>query len=116
MENLIFTQLDKLEFEELIKKAVATALSDLSDQPQTQPQPQSNLIDIDTFRSLLPKKLAKPTVYSQISKHQIPNFLIYKPKGVKQILFHKDLVLQWITDGMLNEAEQTASDYVHNRK
>jgi len=86
----------------------------IENKEQPQPEPESNFIDIDTFCRLHPKKLSKNTVYSQISKHQIPKELIFKQ--VKKLLFYKDLVLQWFNEGFPSYVEQYVDDYVNNRK
>jgi hypothetical protein len=97
------------EIENLLKKY-------FSNVPQTEPELQNNFIDIETFCSLHPKKPAKATIYSQLSLKKIPSELVFKPQGSKKVLFYKDLVLQWIDNGMPTNVQSLADDYINNRK
>jgi len=117
MQNLILSPISISDFDDLLTSAVERVIKKyISIVPQPQPETKSNFINIDDFCNLHPKKPAKATVYSQLSLKKIPTELIFKPQGSKNVLFYKDLVLNWIENGMPTNAKQQADDYVNNRK
>ena len=116
INDILFTPIRLSELEILIEKSFERVLLKVNSNQQTKPEPQSNFINIDEFCLLHPKKLSKATVYSQLSLKKIPTELIFKPEGSKKVLFYKDLVLQWIENGMPTNAQIIADDYVNNRK
>ena len=108
MNNLILSPIPLEEMENMIKVAVKNAFEKYhASLPNT--RQKSKFGDIDWFRAKHPKHPAKATVYTNICNGKIPKFLIYKPEGTKQILFYKDLVLQWIDDGFPTSSQIEAS-------
>jgi len=111
------------ELIDLRLKNIETLLFQLSSNIENKAQPMAptsepptKFGDLNWFLHVHPKRPARATIYSQISKHQIPSDLIHKPKGNKTLLFYKDKVLQWIENGMLNQAEQVANEYMDKTK
>ena len=107
MEKIIVTSESQLN--ELISKSVnlefRRVLLELGENRKTETNQKSKFGHIDWFRETHPKKPAKATVYSNIYNGKIPKYLIYKPEGSKQVLFFKELVLQWINDGFPSESQ-----------
>lgn len=97
------------EIEKIVKKYFSTV-------PQPEPQPQSNFINIDDFCRLNPRKPTRATVYTQLSRKLIPDYLVHRVQGKRMVLFYKDRVLQWIEDGQPTNAQSLADDHVNNRQ
>ncbi len=107
MNNLVFSPIPLEEMESMIKIAVKNAFESYVMQQPVINQ-ESKFGDIDWLRSQHPKHPPKATVYANIYNGKIPKYLIYKPEGTKQVLFYKDLVLQWINDGFPSESQLKA--------
>jgi hypothetical protein len=107
MNNLVFSTIPLEEMESMIKIAVKNAFESYAI-PQPVDNKDSKFGDIDWLRSQHPKHPAKATVYANIYNGKIPKYLIYKPKGTKQVFFYKELVLQWINDGFPSESQLKA--------
>ncbi len=108
MNDILFTPLRLNELEVLIEKSVERALSKMNLRAEPVVNQESKFGDIDWLRSQHPKHPAKATVYANIYNGKIPKYLIFKPKGTKQVLFHKDLILKWINDGFPSESQLKA--------
>lgn len=91
--NELITKSVNLEFRRVLLEFKAT-------QQSTQPATASCFGDINWFISVHPKHPKKATVYSQLSLKKIPSSLVFKPENTKQLMFYKDLVLEWIESGM----------------
>jgi len=76
--------------------------------PQPQASTSNNYGTVKWFGEV--RHLAVPTVYSQLSKGEIPKDLYQKPAGTKRVLFFKDKVLNWINAGC------QMSENIHNSK
>ena len=109
MNDILFTPLRLNELEDLIEKSFERVLIKINTHTQPATNQQSKFGDIDWLRSEHPKHPAKATVYTNICNGKIPKYLIYKPEGSKQVLFYKELVLQWINDGFPSESQLKAN-------
>lgn len=117
MNDILFTPIRLSELEILIEKSFERVLSKVnSNQQTTQPEPQSNFINIDDFCRLNPRKPTRATVYTQLSRKLIPDYLVHRVHGKRMVLFYKDRVLQWIEDGQPTNAQILADDHVNNRQ
>jgi len=78
--------------------------------PAQQNEPQNNYGTVKWFAEI--KHLAVPSVYSQLSRGEIPKDLYQKPAGTKRVLFFKDKVLNWINAG----CPANVGENIHNSK
>ena len=110
---MIIVQLDSEQLSNLIQSSVRKVLKETP--PQTvkpTDQPEQPLI-IDEVATLL--HLTKPTVYSKVSKNEIPGVC----KQGKRLYFDRQTIIDWIKQGRKKsnaEIEQEAEAYLLNNK
>jgi excisionase family DNA binding protein len=111
MENLTFDKLPEAvtmltnEVRELKR-----LLIEKQEQPTDQPE---QLLTIDEVATLL--HLTKPTVYSKVSKNELPGVC----KQGKRLYFDRQTIIDWIKQGRKKsnaEIEQEAKAYLLNNK
>ena len=111
MENLTFDKLP--EAVTMLTKEVSELkrlLIEKQEQPTDQPE---QLLTIDEVATLL--HLTKPTVYSKVSKNEIPGVC----KQGKRLYFDRQTIIDWIKQGRKKsnaEIEQEAKAYLLNNK
>ena len=111
MENLTFDKLP--EAVTMLTKEVSELkrlLIEKQEQPTDQPE---QLLTIDEVATLL--HLAKPTVYSKVSKNELPGVC----KQGKRLYFDRQTIIDWIKQGRKKsnaEIEQEAKAYLLNNK
>ena len=112
VEQVFFNvPLSKLEpiFKRWIKEA-QTEIQPTKVEPTDQPE---QLLIIDEVATLL--HLTKPTVYSKVSKNEIPGVC----KQGKRLYFDRQTIIDWIKQGRKKsnaEIEQEAKAYLLNNK
>jgi len=112
MENLTFDKLP--EAVTMLTKEVSELkrlLIEKQEQPTTD-QPEQ-LLTIDEVATLL--HLTKPTVYSKVSKNELPGVC----KQGKRLYFDRQTIIDWIKQGRKKsnaEIEQEAKAYLLNNK
>lgn len=112
VEQVFFNvPLSKLEpiFKRWIKEAQAE-FQPTRFEPTAQPE---QLLTIDEVATLL--HLAKPTVYSKVSKNELPGVC----KQGKRLYFDRQTIIDWIKQGRKKsnaEIEQEAKAYLLNNK
>ena len=112
IEQVFFNvPLSKLEpiFKRWIKEA-QTEIQPIKVEPTDQPE---QLLTIDEVATLL--HLTKPTVYSKVSKNEIPGVC----KQGKRLYFDRQTIIDWIKQGRKKsnaEIEQEAKAYLLNNK
>jgi len=111
METLTFDQLPQAVT--MLTKEVSELkrlLIEKQEQPTDQPE---QLLTIDEVATLL--HLTKPTVYSKVSKNEIPGVC----KQGKRLYFDRQTIIDWIKQGRKKsnaEIEQEAKAYLLNNK
>lgn len=111
MENLTFDQLPQAVT--MLTKEVSELkrlLIEKQEQPTDQPE---QLLTIDEVATLL--HLTKPTVYSKVSKNELPGVC----KQGKRLYFDRQAIIDWIKQGRKKsnaEIEQEAEAYLLNKK
>jgi len=111
MENLTFDKLP--EAVTMLTKEVSELkrlLIEKQEQPTDQPE---QLLTIDEVATLL--HLTKPTVYSKVSKNELPGVC----KQGKRLYFDRQTIIDWIKQGRKKsnaEIEQEAKAYLLNNK
>lgn len=112
VEQVFFNvPLSKLEpiFKRWIKEA-QTEIQPTKVEPTDQPE---QLLTIDEVATLL--HLTKPTVYSKVSKNELPGVC----KQGKRLYFDRQTIIDWIKQGRKKsnaEIEQEAKAYLLNNK
>ena len=112
MENLTFDKLP--EAVTMLTKEVSELkrlLIEKQEQPTTDQTEQ--LLTIDEVATLL--HLTKPTVYSKVSKNELPGVC----KQGKRLYFDRQTIIDWIKQGRKKsnaEIEQEAEAYLLNNK
>lgn len=110
---MIIVQLDSEQLSNLIQSSVRKVLKETPPQtvePTDQPE---QLLIIDEVATLL--HLTKPTVYSKVSKNEIPGVC----KQGKRLYFDRQTIIDWIKQGRKKsnaEIEQEAEAYLLNNK
>jgi len=111
METLTFDQLPQAVT--MLTKEVSELkrlLIEKQEQPTDQPE---QLLTIDEVATLL--HLTKPTVYSKVSKNELPGVC----KQGKRLYFDRQTIIDWIKQGRKKsnaEIEQEAKAYLLNNK
>ena len=81
---------------------------------QEQPTTHSeHLLTIDEIAELL--HLAKPTIYSKVSKNELPGVM----KQGKRLYFDRQIIIDWIKAGRKKsnaETEQSLKEYMLNKR
>lgn len=95
--------------------SIENLILDLKHKPQTvEPTDQpEQLLTIDEVTALL--HLTKPTVYSKVSKNELPGVC----KQGKRLYFDRQTIIDWIKQGRKKsnaEIEQEAEAYLSNSK
>ena len=110
---MIIVQLDSEQLSNLIQSSVRKVLKETPPQtvePTDQPE---QLLTIDEVATLL--HLTKPTVYSKVSKNELPGVC----KQGKRLYFDRQTIIDWIKQGRKKsnaEIEQEAKAYLLNKK
>jgi len=110
---MIIVQLDSEQLSNLIQSSVRKVLKETPPQtvePTDQPE---QLLTIDEVATLL--HLTKPTVYSKVSKNELPGVC----KQGKRLYFDRQTIIDWIKQGRKKsnaEIEQEAKAYLLNNK
>lgn len=110
---MIIVQLDSEQLSNLIQSSVRKVLKETPPQtvePTDQPE---QLLTIDEVATLL--HLTKPTVYSKVSKNELPGVC----KQGKRLYFDRQTIIDWIKQGRKKsnaEIEQEAKAYLSNHK
>ena len=110
---MIIVQLDSEQLSNLIQSSVRKDLKETPPQtvePTNQPE---QLLTIDEVATLL--HLTKPTVYSKVSKNELPGVC----KQGKRLYFDRQTIIDWIKQGRKKsnaEIEQEAKAYLLNNK
>ncbi len=110
---MIIVQLDSEQLSNLIQSSVRKVLKETPPQtvePTGQPE---QLLTIDEVSTLL--HLTKPTVYSKVSKNELPGVC----KQGKRLYFDRQTIIDWIKQGRKKsnaEIEQEAKAYLLNNK
>lgn len=90
-KNLILTQIDKEELNQLIQAAVKDALK----QTESQEQPKSDILSVRQVCQLL--NLTPATIYNLVCQRKIPN-----SKVGKRLFFNRSELMEWIKSGKRN--------------
>ena len=113
MENVVFTNLSIPEIRQLFRQELETYF-EANKQPEQTPTDQpEQLLTIDEVATLL--HLTKPTVYSKVSKNELPGVC----KQGKRLYFDRQTIIDWIKQGRKKsnaEIEQEAEAYLLNNK
>lgn len=110
---MIIVQLDSEQLSNLIQSSVRKVLKETPPQtvePTDQPE---QLLTIDEVSTLL--HLTKPTVYSKVSKNELPGVC----KQGKRLYFDRQTIIDWIKQGRKKsnaEIEAEAKAYLLNNK
>jgi len=110
---MIIVQLDSEQLSNLIQSSVRKVLKETPPQtvePTDQPE---QLLTIDEVATLL--HLTKPTVYSKVSKNELPGVC----KQGKRLYFDRQTIIDWIKQGRKKsnaEIEAEAKAYLLNNK
>jgi len=111
MTDILFTPIRLSELETLIEKSFERVLSRINTQSPTPNSPQSDFIFLDEVCELT--NLSKPTIYSLVSRKQIPTA---KQKGQKKLIFNRTEIMSWLKSGRPSIAEQQVAKQLNNRK
>lgn len=113
MENVVFTNLSIPEIRQLFRQELETYF-EANKQPEQTPTDQpEQLLTIDEVATLL--HLTKPTVYSKVSKNELPGVC----KQGKRLYFDRQTIIDWIKQGRKKsnaEIEAEAKAYLSNNK
>lgn len=112
MENVVFTNLSIPEIRQLFRQELETYFETNKQPEQPTAQPEQ-LLTIDEVATLL--HLTKPTVYSKVSKNELPGVC----KQGKRLYFDRQTIIDWIKQGRKKsnaEIEQEAKAYLLNNK
>ena len=113
MHNVVLSPIDPEKLISSISERVtANILKAVRNEQPTTDQPEQPLI-IDEVATLL--HLTKPTVYSKVSKNEIPGVC----KQGKRLYFDRQTIIDWIKQGRKKsnaEIEQEAEAYLLNNK
>lgn len=109
MNNLVFTQLSIPEIKQLFRQELENYFAN-QQPPKTEEADQ--LLTIDEAAEFI--KLSKPTVYSLVSRKEIP----HSKKG-KRLYFSKQELKDWINSGRKKtnaEIAEEATNYTNRKK
>jgi excisionase family DNA binding protein len=105
MKQFNFNQVSEEELASLIDRSVKKALNQLE-------KPEEALLTIEQAAELL--HLTKPTLYSKVSKGEIP-FM----KGSKRLYFSREELINYIKEGKSmthNEVKNNVSDFLTSKR
>lgn len=113
MHNVVLSPIDpETLISSISERVTANILKAVRNEQPTTDQPEQPLI-IDEVATLL--HLTKPTVYSKVSKNEIPGVC----KQGKRLYFDRQTIIDWIKQGRKKsnaEIEQEAKAYLLNNK
>ena len=113
MHNVVLSPIDpETLISSISERVTANILKAVRNEQPTTDQPEQPLI-IDEVATLL--HLTKPTVYSKVSKNEIPGVC----KQGKRLYFDRQTIIDWIKQGRKKsnaEIEQEAEAYLLNNK
>ena len=110
---MIIVQLDSEQLSNLIQSSVRKVLKETPPQTVEPTEQPEQLLTIDEVATLL--HLTKPTVYSKVSKNEMPGVC----KQGKRLYFDRQTIIDWIKQGRKKsnaEIEQEAKAYLLNNK
>lgn len=110
---MIIVQLDSEQLSNLIQSSVRKVLKETPPQTVEPTDHPEQLLTIDEVATLL--HLTKPTVYSKVSKYELPGVC----KQGKRLYFDRQTIIDWIKQGRKKsyaEIEQEAETYLLNKK
>lgn len=110
---MIIVQLDSEQLSNLIQSSVRKVLKETPPQTVEPTEQPEQLLTIDEVSTLL--HLTKPTVYSKVSKNELPGVC----KQGKRLYFDRQTIIDWIKQGRKKsnaEIEQEAKAYLLNNK
>jgi excisionase family DNA binding protein len=110
---MIIVQLDSEQLSNLIQSSVRKVLKETPPQTVEPTDQTEQLLTIDEVSALL--HLTKPTVYSKVSKNELPGVC----KQGKRLYFDRQTIIDWIKQGRKKsnaEIEQEAEAYLLNNK
>jgi excisionase family DNA binding protein len=110
---MIIVQLDSEQLSNLIQSSVRKVLKETPPQTVEPTDQPDQLLTIDEVATLL--HLTKPTVYSKVSKNELPGVC----KQGKRLYFDRQTIIDWIKQGRKKsnaEIEQEAKAYLLNNK
>jgi len=108
--NLTFIPTSKSDLLNDIENLLKKYFSNIPQSP-TPNSPQSDFIFLDEVCELT--NLSKPTIYSLVSRKQIPTA---KQKGQKKLIFNRTEIMSWLKSGRPSIAEQQVAKQLNNRK
>lgn len=112
MNKTVFISLPIEDLQTVIIDCVNSCLKNNTQEQPTPDQPEQ-LLTIDEVATLL--HLTKPTVYSKVSKNELPGVC----KQGKRLYFDRQTIIDWIKQGRKKssaEIEQEAEAYLLNNK
>ena len=107
VNDVLFSPIRLNEFEILIQNSVERAMKA---HETKQVEPANELLTVPQAAKYL--NLAVPTIYSLISRNEIP---CNKPKGTKKVFFVKSDLIAWINSGRkqtISEIKEQAGSYM----
>ena len=110
---MIIVQLDSEQLSNLIQSSVRKVLKETPPQTVESTDQPEQLLSIDEVATLL--HLTKPTVYSKVSKNELPGVC----KQGKRLYFDRQTIIDWIKQGRKKsnaEIEAEAEAYLSNTK
>ena len=110
---MIIVQLDSEQLSNLIQSSVRKVLKETPPQTVEPTEQPEQLLTIDEVATLL--HLTKPTVYSKVSKNEMPGVC----KQGKRLYFDRQTIIDWIKQGRKKsnaEIEREANAYLLNNK
>lgn len=110
---MIIVQLDSEQLSNLIQSSVRKVLKETPPQTVEPTEQPEQLLTIDEVATLL--HLTKPTVYSKVSKNEMPGVC----KQGKRLYFDRQTIIDWIKQGRKKsnaEIEKEANAYLLNNK
>lgn len=113
MHNVVLSPIDpETLISSISERVTANILKAVRNEQPTTDQPEQ-LLTIDEVATLL--HLTKPTVYSKVSKNELPGVC----KQGKRLYFDRQTIIDWIKQGRKKsnaEIEQEAKAYLSNNK
>ena len=113
MHNVVLSPIDpETLISSISERVTANILKAVRNEQPTTDQPEQ-LLTIDEVATLL--HLTKPTVYSKVSKNELPGVC----KQGKRLYFDRQTIIDWIKQGRRKtnvEIEQEAKAYLLNNK